>query len=266
MPCLPLTCHRAPPPAKKQQSPSDTAGQEGCSPRERRWSDLRERRGVPQGVLSARAEVVRVSRWGRSRTPSALRASGGGPCCQVSSGGMDSCSPRERRWSDPEMVLTRAAVVLSARAEVVRPRAASHRCSGGALRASGGGPRTATHRPALRRCSPRERRWSASRCPTALPPGVLSARAEVVRRSAPGAWWPSSALRASGGGPPESEISIALATCSPRERRWSRLGLGLGGQLGVLSARAEVVRTMTLPRPSDTGALRASGGGPQVAA
>ncbi len=235
-----------------------------CSPRERRWAADDADQGHADGVLSARAEVGRSAASGRDRRSSALRASGGGPSAELDLPTVRVCSPRERRWAVAGQCLGGEERVLSARAEVGRrPRERAARCRG-ALRASGGGPPRLSITGCPLRCSPRERRWAATCSDAVAGPPVLSARAEVGRSARADTAPRSSALRASGGGPPSSPATRRRWPCSPRERRWAVAAPRPGVLPAVLSARAEVGRRETWRGPRTGRALRASGGGPSA--
>ncbi len=94
----------------------------------------------------------------------------------------------------------------------------------------------------------------------------LSARAEVVRDEAGNVTLLPRSLRASGGGPPAAAPRSPYGPVSPRERRWSGHHYArAAGRLG-LSARAEVVRRPATHSTTTCWSLRASGGGPLVAA
>ncbi len=218
-----------------------------CSPRERRWV-----RGDPAGdlrrdVLSARAEVGRGSSSSGVETRRALRASGGGSASMPVARWSRRCSPRERRWVARGQLRATHAPVLSARAEVGRQGGGDFSSPLCALRASGGGSIEQLPPLAATPCSPRERRWVGDHRGHGPHRRVLSARAEVGRWGTSASTGHRRALRASGGGSPRDHELVRKTACSPRERRWvaADRGRGVGGE--VLSARAEVGRSL---RPS----------------
>ncbi len=171
-------------------------------------------------VLSARAEVVRSSACTAWTRPRSLRASGGGPYDALPDGGGALFSPREQRWSAPARTRRARPWVLSARAEVVRSQTGSGSQWSGSLRASGGGPATLTGITPNGTFSPRERRWSGLPSELVTCWGVLSARAEVVRRPPRCRPRPRGSLRASGGDPQEDLVRKVVDLFSPREWRW----------------------------------------------
>ncbi len=232
-----------------------------CSPRERRWVDAPRPKYRNARVLSARAEVGRSPPRSSPTGWSALRASGGGSATAPVRVVASQCSPRERRWVVVQVHDDDQHVVLSARAEVGRLLAAASPDRQGALRASGGGSPPAVATAYMTACSPRERRWVAQDRVLREEFAVLSARAEVGRGLRQRAQLLQSALRASGGGSPGVEIAPPATLCSPRERRWVVRARPGGLVLLVLSARAEVGRTLARIVDQLEGALRASGGG-----
>ncbi len=232
------------------------------SPRERRYPDLR--RGPLGGgpVLSARAEVPRCrggSAWG-CRCP--LRASGGTPQAAAAEQAPAVSSPRERRYPAEKAGDYRQAAVLSARAEVPRVDDLHPAVLPRPLRASGGTPLPWARRHGVAPSSPRERRYPAASPPSAPTSSVLSARAEVPRRSASSRTPPASPLRASGGTPASAARPVATGMSSPRERRYPGPGPPIRVDRLVLSARAEVPRDCPMSSACMSCPLRASGGTP----
>ncbi len=252
--------------AKKRQSPTVAAGQEVCSPRERRCAVGHVRSPHPRAVLSARAEVCRGRGTGSRRSGGALRASGGVPPQQHYERQTAPCSPRERRCAAPRPWLRRGLPVLSARAEVCRRCCLPQPGAGRALRASGGVPGEQQVIAVRPLCSPRERRCAGAPGTGSAPGGVLSARAEVCRRWSGSASMAGRALRASGGVPYRRPVLSGPVECSPRERRCAVPAAHAVVVGVVLSARAEVCRGPETSGASHTSALRASGGVPSRAA
>ncbi len=212
-------------------------------------------------VLSARAEVGRGHHQRPRHRERSLRASGGGSTAITLIWVTVSFSPRERRWVAEHLQLAVADRVLSARAEVGRWAICCSRSGTGSLRASGGG---SVHRQDRARdgwFSPRERRWVVAARVELGRRRVLSARAEVGRHRSPWRWPAWRSLRASGGGSASASTPTACRPFSPRERRWVGFRSRPDHTVGVLSARAEVGRTVRAPRELKRGSLRASGGG-----
>ncbi len=244
------------------RSRSVSGSSSSCSPRERGWSGRGRHRRRRLAVLPARAGVVRQRKSTSRSTPSAPRASGGGPPTRLHSAREYTCSPRERGWSGPEPVAAPSGPVLPARAGVVRRWGGSRCTSGCAPRASGGGPYRWTLTCTPSSCSPRERGWSGHHAHGRRGHHVLPARAGVVRGWCSGRLPGRSAPRASGGGPPAHSPPGVDYACSPRERGWSahradRVLLEL-----VLPARAGVVPHRAFRSSAPLRAPRASGGGP----
>ncbi len=152
--------------------------------------------------------------------------------------------------------------VLSAQAEVVRRRRRRRCKRSSSLRAGGGGPLDVFVLNNNAAFSPRRRRWSAEDGIYHRVMDVLSAQAEVVRRSDPLLPSGLSSLRAGGGGPVAGLAMMVVSVFSPRRRRWSvavHLDLAMAT---VLSAQAEVVRRRPGGRTLRRRSLRAGGGGP----
>ena len=131
-----------------------------------------------------------------------------------------------------------------------------------ALCASGGHPDPSNGKPPEPACSLRERRSPAAATPWVRRPALLSARAEVTRRSPPRTSTAAAALCASGGHPPDLQRSLNSAICSLRERRSPAVGEKGPSRHALLSARAEVTRRSRTPRRPRRPALCASGGHP----
>ncbi len=110
--------------------------------------------------------------------------------------------------------------------------------------------------------SPRERGWSGP-CHDPPPlPGVVPARAGVVRSYGPAVPTPRCGPRASGGGPPGIDTKSPHALWSPRERGWSGRVPQVRLVALVVPARAGVVRRRPGPGSRPRRGPRASGGGP----
>ena len=217
------------------------------SPRERGWSAAAAPVELPDGVLPARAGVVRTSGSTSRRSRRSPRASGGGPAELVDMDLIGVFSPRERGWSAVSETRRYPMDVLPARAGVVRLREMSVSRVTSSPRASGGGPRNKNGKQWSVAFSPRERGWSAFARFRSAQRFVLPARAGVVRFFRPLAGARSRSPRASGGGPPPAPPRAALCGFSPRERGWSGRGEHDGGCPSVLPARAGVVRQARRP-------------------
>ncbi len=224
--------------------------------------------------------TLAATRRGGPRSP---RASGGGPAMIAYVQAAAPFSPRERGWSEQIVALGELARVLPARAGVVRqhPAVAAENCR--SPRASGGGPSAPGRWQVGGWFSPRERGWSADVEPggplLAFSPrergwsgpgdrrdrggAVLPARAGVVRRIRSAHEPFPCSPRASGGGPSWTVSSTLEEWFSPRERGWSVYPAARQWGVGVLPARAGVVRPSTSAATSTPRSPRASGGGPE---
>ena len=240
-------------------------GADVCSPRRRRWFAMTLWPLSWRGVLSAQAEVVRRRVPTQYDLRRALRAGGGGSKTAIRLTAYLACSPRRRRWFADDLNPAQLHHVLSAQAEVVRGRGAVAGGRGCALRAGGGGSASATVSAVTHRCSPRRRRWFGQRQPIAAVPCVLSAQAEVVRRTREDRHPLQRALRAGGGGSSSSSNTRPWSSCSPRRRRWFATPGHRRSEADVLSAQVEAVRTASRRAPRTRRALRAGGGGSAVA-
>jgi hypothetical protein len=199
----------------------------------------------------------------------APRARGDDPRAASRSSASVACSPHPRGWSRERGCAAVRAAVLPARARMVPCCRCSRRRRSYAPRASEDGPFPSRRYVRARKCSPRERGWSRPRQHDRGAVTVLPARAGMVPNDAPKCLTGRGAPRASGDGPGASGDGPGAATaasgpsmCSPRERGWSRPGVGSASLRRVLPARAGMV-----PRPRScvwmaTGAPRASGDGP----
>ena len=112
--------------------------------------------------------------------------------------------------------------------------------------------------------SPRERGWSGPPGNPPCPGPVLPARAGVVRGGQRAPRRSSRSPRASGGGPRERRVSVALPEFSPRERGWSAPCEARVPSARVLPARAGVVRSPHRRTRRASRSPRASGGGPTI--
>ncbi len=130
------------------------------SPRERGWSGHQVAVEVVDGVLPARAGVVRITRPRCRWWVGSPRASGGGPDHASTLQMVGGFSPRERGWSGTTRRCPRQQPVLPARAGVVRDWLRAHAGRSGSPRASGGGPAGRIVSPERGRFFPRERGWS----------------------------------------------------------------------------------------------------------
>ncbi len=236
----------------------------GSSPRERRCPDLRAYQAPSSDVLSARAEVSRMSCGVNILIAGPLRASGGVPARLTSEPQQDGSSPRERRCPVVEAVGAVGGVVLSARAEVSRRAWRAPRPSRGPLRASGGVPLQSGRRGSAPPSSPRERRCPGDRRARMGTGEVLSARAEVSRTTRTGRAGRTCPLRANGGVPHCTGCGTDHDPSSPRERRCPGAVDDGRAEGVVLSARAEVSRAGAGRPGGRHRPLRASGGVPAV--
>ncbi len=246
------------------QSPSETAGQKGCFPRERGWTvgDAGHRdHGI---VLPARAGVDRPATGPAAGPPGASRASGGGPFGTTARRAVLSCFPRERGWTALAGESAADACVLPARAGVDRRSATSTASSASASRASGGGPAALQDLRFIVRCFPRERGWTAGLAAVRACFCVLPARAGVDRSPRRARGCSRGASRASGGGPTRWFSGSGSLRCFPRERGWTVPEPAAVAPQVVLPARAGVDRWGRICPPTGRCASRASGGGPST--
>ncbi len=232
------------------------------SPRERGWSAIRERVTGSKAVLPARAGVVRYARRQPDTRQGSPRASGGGPETGLGAVRMRTFSPRERGWSVRAYIGRDIPEVLPARAGVVRPPRRDSTSRPRSPRASGGGPLSGPMPVRVWVFSPRERGWSAAAARVRRRPGVLPARAGVVRHPCLTRLAGPCSPRASGGGPSSRAPATSLPRFSPRERGWSGHQVAVEVVDGVLPARAGVVRRGGRSRRRGGCSPRASGGGP----
>ncbi len=132
----------------------------GCSPRERGWTHGRTGGLLKIGVFPARAGMdLRGNR--DSHTPCSVpRASGDGPVGRSPLAPLDTCSPRERGWTEQGPLFNRESYVFPARAGMDPTMATQALPSGRVPRASGDGPDRKMVAASTPACSPRERGWT----------------------------------------------------------------------------------------------------------
>ncbi len=169
------------------------------------------------------------------------RASGDGPGREPTDPAAPKCSPRERGWSPDLDVGDLPVGVFPARAGMVRSAWRISRNFRRVPRASGDGPSSASTVKVASLCSPRERGWSGRRLTTHTPDHVFPARAGMVPRRDRLDRRPARVPRASGDGPLGYDVNATNATCSPRERGWSRRDPPPRGLREVFPARAGMV-------------------------
>ncbi len=232
------------------------------SPRERGSSSRRIRVAGWRPVVPARAGVIPSTARRTASRPCRPRASGGHPGTAGCRSSRHRSSPRERGSSYvsgghgpfPGVVPARAGVIPAGRSTVTgtssRPRA------------SGGHPRYGSASADVDMSSPRERGSSGLTRTQGARWGVVPARAGVILISCAAGSRKAGRPRASGGHPPGSTRTRRRSLSSPRERGSSSLAFQSGARMGVVPARAGVIRVDCGVGGGDRCRPRASGGHP----
>ena len=160
------------------------------------------------------------------------------------------------------MEALRIAGVVPARAGVIPGRRSLRAGLRSRPRASGGHPSPGGVAFGHMESSPRERGSSSCCLARRFTMRVVPARAGVIRGPATGLTSMRCRPRASGGHPPGIVIPDGASASSPRERGSSPARQAVVARMGVVPARAGVIRATTRRRPRPTSRPRASGGHP----
>ena len=217
------------------------------SPRERGSSVVHDRTHDGIAVVPARAGVIRDQTGLLQRHRRRPRASGGHPSALIAAAAFAWSSPRERGSSAVRLADVLRSVVVPARAGVIHEFLDPAQWLDSRPRASGGHPPSWPSPESRRWSSPRERGSSADPAIPAKLDEVVPARAGVIRSPGRRGQAESSRPRASGGHPKSLRRTQDENASSPRERGSSGEYRWPYSALGVVPARAGVIRLPSLP-------------------